>query len=80
MFPLEGRSVADIGCGSGRWLLEFAQWEASEIHGIELDEVQLERAKDACRQQICVPATRAICPGKATRSISFRTLLFLVRF
>jgi len=45
MFPLEGKSVADIGCGSGRWLLEFAQWEASEIHGIELDEARLERAK-----------------------------------
>jgi SAM-dependent methyltransferase len=46
MFPLENRSVADIGCGSGRWLLEFAQWEASDIHGIELDEVRLQRAKE----------------------------------
>jgi SAM-dependent methyltransferase len=46
MFPLENRSVADIGCGSGRWLLEFAQWEAGEIHGIELDQVRLQRAKD----------------------------------
>ena len=45
MFPLEQFSVADIGCGSGRWLLEFAQWEASKIHGIELDEARLERAK-----------------------------------
>jgi len=46
MFPLENRSVADIGCGSGRWLLEFAQWEALDLHGIELDEVRLRRAKD----------------------------------
>jgi len=45
-FPLENLSVADIGCGSGRWLLEFAQWEASEIHGIELDEARWRRAKD----------------------------------
>jgi SAM-dependent methyltransferase len=46
MFPLENLSVADIGCGSGRWLLEFAQWEASEIHGIELDETRLRKAKE----------------------------------
>jgi SAM-dependent methyltransferase len=45
MFPLEGRRVADIGCGSGRWLLEFAQWEATELHGIELDEGRLQKAK-----------------------------------
>ena len=46
MFPLENRSVADIGCGSGRWLLEFAQWEASDLHGIELDPGRLQRAKE----------------------------------
>jgi ubiquinone/menaquinone biosynthesis C-methylase UbiE len=45
MFPLEGKSVADIGCGSGTWLLEFAQWEASHLHGIDLDESQVGRAK-----------------------------------
>jgi ubiquinone/menaquinone biosynthesis C-methylase UbiE len=46
MFPLEGRKVADIGCGAGRWLLEFAQWEARDLSGIELDEVRLNRAKE----------------------------------
>jgi SAM-dependent methyltransferase len=45
MFPLEGRRVADIGCGAGRWLLEFAQWEATNLHGIELDEARLQRAR-----------------------------------
>jgi ubiquinone/menaquinone biosynthesis C-methylase UbiE len=45
MFPLAGRSVADIGCGSGTWLLEFAQWEASDLHGIDLDESRVEQAK-----------------------------------
>src|SRR5579862_9792901 len=45
LFPLEQRSVADIGCGSGTWLLEFAQWEASELHGIDLDESKIARAK-----------------------------------
>jgi ubiquinone/menaquinone biosynthesis C-methylase UbiE len=46
MFPLTGRSVADVGCGAGTWLLEFAQWEASDLHGIDLDESRIERAKD----------------------------------
>jgi SAM-dependent methyltransferase len=45
MFPLEGRSVADIGCGAGRWLLEFAQWDATDLHGIELDEARIQRAR-----------------------------------
>jgi ubiquinone/menaquinone biosynthesis C-methylase UbiE len=45
MFPLENRRVADIGCGSGRWLLEFAQWDAIDLHGIDLDESQVGRAK-----------------------------------
>jgi SAM-dependent methyltransferase len=46
MFPLEGRRVCDIGCGSGRWLLEFAQWEASDLSGIDLDEARLARLKE----------------------------------
>jgi ubiquinone/menaquinone biosynthesis C-methylase UbiE len=45
MFPLEGRSVADIGCGAGNWLLEFAQWGASDLHGIDLDETRVEQAR-----------------------------------
>jgi SAM-dependent methyltransferase len=46
MFPLLDKRVCDIGCGSGRWLLEFAQWEASDLSGIDLDETRLQRAKE----------------------------------
>lgn len=46
MFPLENQRVCDIGCGSGRWLLEFAQWEASDLSGIDLDEARLKRVKE----------------------------------
>lgn len=46
MFPLDKSSVCDVGCGSGRWLLEFAQWEAKQISGIELDADRLQKAKD----------------------------------
>src|SRR5262249_34963453 len=45
LFPLENKRLADIGCGTGRWLLEFAQWDASELYGIDLDESQIELAK-----------------------------------
>jgi len=46
MFPLTGRRIADIGCGSGQWLLEFAQWDAQSLAGIDLDERRIQRAKD----------------------------------
>jgi SAM-dependent methyltransferase len=45
MFPLTGRRIADIGCGSGQWLLEFAQWDAQFLAGIDLDDRRIKRAK-----------------------------------
>src|SRR5882672_10974606 len=38
MFPLNGRRVADIGCGVGTWLLEFLQWgvDPADLGGIDL--------------------------------------------
>lgn len=37
-FPLTDASIADVGCGEGRWLLEFLQWGAvaANLHGIDL--------------------------------------------
>jgi ubiquinone/menaquinone biosynthesis C-methylase UbiE len=47
MFPLNGRSIADIGCGSGAWLLEFAQWgaECAHLAGVDLDENRIKTAR-----------------------------------
>lgn len=38
LFPLDGRRIADIGCGSGKWLVEFLQWGAApqDLAGIDL--------------------------------------------
>lgn len=38
LFPLAGRRVADVGCGAGTWLLEFAQWGAdpADLAGVDL--------------------------------------------
>jgi len=46
-FPLRGQSVADIGCGDGAWLLEFAQWGASPaaLSGLDLNQGRIERAR-----------------------------------
>lgn len=46
LFPLKGFKVADIGCGGGGWLLEFAQWgaEAKNLAGIDLNERRLAEA------------------------------------
>src|SRR5690242_11474926 len=47
MFPLHGRRVADIGCGSGLWMLQFMQWGASpaDVAGIDLMPHRVERAR-----------------------------------
>ena len=45
-FPLNLKRIADIGCGGGTWLLEFAKWGASpcDLSGIDLDEEKILRA------------------------------------
>jgi ubiquinone/menaquinone biosynthesis C-methylase UbiE len=46
-FPLAGRRVLDVGCGSGRWLLEFLQWGANpkDLAGIDLIPERVDAAK-----------------------------------
>lgn len=38
MYPLDGKRVADIGCGVGTWMLEFMQWGADPkmLAGLDL--------------------------------------------
>ncbi len=45
--PLEGRKIADIGCGAGNWLLEFVQWGArpEDLFGIDLSASRAEQAR-----------------------------------
>lgn len=47
MFPLSGLRIADIGCGSGTWLLEFIQWGAdpANLSGIDLMPARVEQAR-----------------------------------
>ena len=47
LFPLDDLAVADIGCGRGSWLLEFAQWgaRARNLAGIDLAPDRVEEAR-----------------------------------
>jgi len=47
LFPLEGRRIADIGCGDGAWLLEFVQWGAypADLAGIDLMPARVDQAR-----------------------------------
>jgi SAM-dependent methyltransferase len=49
-FPLNGKSILDVGCGAGVWLLEFAQWGAASLAGIDLDEARVARARQVLPQ------------------------------
>ena len=46
LFPLHGRRIADIGCGSGGWLLEFMKWGADplDLAGVDLMPDRIEAA------------------------------------
>jgi SAM-dependent methyltransferase len=48
MLPLTGAAIADVGCGEGRWLLEFLQWGAAarNLHGIDLLEGRVAYARE----------------------------------
>ncbi len=47
VFPLTNASIADVGCGTGQWLLEFLQWgaTAANLHGIDLMEERISCAR-----------------------------------
>ena len=47
LFPLSDLQVLDIGCGSGTWLLEFAQWDArpEDLYGIDLSPERIGKAR-----------------------------------
>jgi ubiquinone/menaquinone biosynthesis C-methylase UbiE len=54
LFPLEHRKIADIGCGTGNWMLEFIQWGADpeNLFGIDLNAPRIEEARSR------IPAAR----------------------
>lgn len=50
LWPLSGRDILEVGCGSGYWLRQFAQWGASpeRMTGIELLPHRAAEARQRC--------------------------------
>jgi SAM-dependent methyltransferase len=61
-FPLTGKTILDVGCGTGAWLRDFAKWGAlpDDLSGVDL---LADRVEEACR--LCAPGTRIACGSAA---------------
>lgn len=62
-FPLAGKTILDVGCGTGAWLRDFVKWGASpgDVSGVDL---LADRVAVALR--LCAPGTRITCGSAAT--------------
>lgn len=49
--PLEGKSVLDVGCGSGRFCIAYAVRGAARVVGVDFAAAMIEIARDAAARQ-----------------------------
>lgn len=61
LYPLAGRDLLEVGCGSGYWLREFVHWGADpeRLTGIELAVERVAKARER------LPATVRVLQGDA---------------
>lgn len=64
LLPLEGRKIADIGCGTGNWLLEFVQWGANpeDLFGIDLNSSRIEHARQRLPRAVLETGDASVLP------------------
>ena len=48
--PLEGKTILDVGCGSGRFCIEFARGGAKRVVGIDFAEAMIDMANQLAKQ------------------------------
>ena len=79
--PLEGRKIADIGCGTGNWLLEFIQWGAKpeNLFGIDLNSPRIGEARHEFPARNYRPAMLRFCRLAIALSIWRASSRLLVR-
>lgn len=51
LMPLDGKSVLDVGCGSGRFCLEYARHGASRVVGVDFAPKMIEIANSLARKE-----------------------------
>jgi ubiquinone/menaquinone biosynthesis C-methylase UbiE len=66
---LEGKTILEIGCGTGYWLREFIKWGArpADITGLDLLPDRVTEARTLCPAGVrieCANATEAALPDK----------------
>lgn len=66
--PLAGKSILDVGCGSGRYGLEFAALGARRVVGIDVAEQMLVLARGLAQQ----PPAAGVCEFLNTDVLSYR--------
>jgi SAM-dependent methyltransferase len=56
LLPLGERSVLEIGCGGGQWLLDFVRWGAdpARLHGIDLLPERIAQARRVCAPEVAL--------------------------
>ena len=80
MFPPQGRSVLDVGCGTGNTLLFFLQlgFDPKSLYGIDLLEQRISLARDRLPVEVTLEAAEASkFDGNAmSYDIVFQSMLF----
>src|SRR5438309_2337593 len=48
--PLKGKKILDVGCGSGRFCIEFAKGGAAKVVGIDFAEAMIDIANELAKR------------------------------
>lgn len=67
--PIEGKSVLDIGCGTGKFALEYARQKAKEVIGIDIAANMI----NLCKQRAKEENLDSICTFLKTDPFDFKT-------
>ncbi len=80
LLPLAARSVLDVGCGGGQWLLDLVRWGASpdRLHGVDLLPERVAQARRVCAPGVTLSrgGGTALPYGDATFDLVLQATVF----